>query len=451
LIYSTYLEGSRSEAAYAIAVDSLGKAYVTGITNSRDFPIKNAFQPTYKEWLDDVFVSKFNQSGSALEFSSYLGGTYDDHPYGMGLDSNENIYVTGYTGSPDFPVAGQPFQLHLRKGYDAFVSKIDPVAGKLVYSTYLGGSESDWGTGIVVDEIGNAYVTGATGSFDFPIAGYPFQRVKRYAYDAFVSKLNSTGSGLLYSTFLGAEGEDYGTSVAVDRYHQIYVAGITNSAQFPTYNSMMPYPGISAFVTTLKTNPTNRIAYYSTYLGPISTDSYFYPSTLGIAVDRALNVYVAGGAIPDFPVTAGAFQTQAASYSDLFISKLMISADLSLTDSAPGTVRRYDNLTYTLTGVDNGPDSAVDLRLRDPIPAGTTFVSYSVTEGTCSAPQVGTSGTLDCSLARLNPGKSWIVQMVVNVNAEVGTQITNTATLNSKMQDLVPGNNTAVVTTKVIQ
>ena len=209
VVYSTYLGGSGGEFGYGIAVDSSGNAYVTGSTESTNFPTANAFQAA-KRGSGNAFLTKLNPAGSALVYSTYLGGTNFDAGRGIAVDSSGSAYVTGFTASPDFPTANA-FQAAYG-GYlsNAFVTKFNATGSALLYSTYLGGNRGgdygDWGIGIAVDSSGNAYLTGYASSPDFPIVN-AFQTANNccdgeYTGDAFVTKLNPGGSAV-YSTHLG--------------------------------------------------------------------------------------------------------------------------------------------------------------------------------------------------------------------------------------------------------
>jgi uncharacterized repeat protein (TIGR01451 family) len=195
------------------------------------------------------------------------------------------------------------------------------------------------------------------------------------------------------------------------------------------------------------------LAYYSTTLGAsLPTDlSEAYAKVLGIAVDPALNAYVTGFALyPSFPVTKGAFHTVSRGQSDAFISKLVIASDLGLAVSAsPVTAVHGSYLTYNLTTQNYGPDWAAYLKLNEPLPAGSTFVSYNSGGGVCTVPAVGSTGAVSCTLARLDKGAMWNVRVVVKVNAAAGSTLVNTAHIRSNMQDLVWQNNYATLTTAV--
>ena len=232
LVYSTYLGGSGDDLANGIAVDPAGNAYVTGSTRSPNFPTTPAaFQPLFGGNID-AFVTKLDPSGSALVYSSYLGGSSEDQGFGIAVDGNGHAYVTGWTVSTDFPTANALQVAHAGGGIDAFVTKLDRV-GSALYSTYLGGSGGDFANGIAVDPAGNAYVTGGTGSLNFPTTPGAFQPVFGGNADAFVTKLNSAGSAILYSTYFGGSDSDIGVGFALDAAGSAYLTGYTRSANFP--------------------------------------------------------------------------------------------------------------------------------------------------------------------------------------------------------------------------
>ncbi|HEY2987869.1 MAG TPA: SBBP repeat-containing protein [Candidatus Binatia bacterium] len=253
-LYSTYLGGSGQDEADAIAVDTAGNAYVTGSTNSTDFPTANPFQPnlTATNGFENAFVSKFNSNGSALVFSTYLGGSGAEFGNGIAVDSGGNVYVTGQTISSDFPTANawQP-AIASPNREDAFITKLNPAGSALVYSTYLGGSGFDFGTGIGLDSQDNAYVVGFSTSSNFPVAN-PSQLVMRGDQDAFVARLDSAGT-LVEGTYLGGSGTDRGQGIAVDSAGNAYVTGWTASADFPTAAAFQPANGglQDAFVALL--------------------------------------------------------------------------------------------------------------------------------------------------------------------------------------------------------
>jgi uncharacterized protein (TIGR03437 family) len=228
LLFSTYLGGSGLDYALGVAVDPAGSTYVTGETQSSDFPTANAMQATFRGGDYDAFVTKFNASGSPV-YCTLLGGGESDRGFAIAADSTGNGYVTGETDSPDFPMVNA-LQASPGGGLDAFVTKLNPEGSALVYSTYLGGRTSEEAFGIAVDSAGSAYVTGAGASVGFPLVG-PVQSCGDY--DAFVSKVNPQGSGLVYSTCLGGSGEEAGRGLRVDATGNLHVAGTTDSHDFP--------------------------------------------------------------------------------------------------------------------------------------------------------------------------------------------------------------------------
>ena len=251
LLYSTYLGGNNYDGAYGIAVDSAGTAYVTGYTYSADFPTMHAVQPAFGAppaanqpafggGSSDAFVAKLDPTGSALVYSSYLGGSSQDQGNSIAVDSAGNAHVTGETWSSDFPTAQalQPTKAGPSATADAFIAKLDASGTALLYSTYLGGSNGNWGNGIAVDAAGNAYVTGLTGSTDFPTVNAVQPAFGGGSSDAFVAKLDPTGSALLYSTYLGGNTYDRANGIAVDSAGNAYVTGDTYSADFPTANPL---------------------------------------------------------------------------------------------------------------------------------------------------------------------------------------------------------------------
>jgi hypothetical protein len=241
LVYSTYLGGSNFDTGYGIAVDTFGNAYVTGSAESSNFPITTgAFQNT----CCGAFVTKINSSGSALLYSTFLDGATGD---AIAVDAYGNAYVTGNTSSTTFPTANA-FQSKLLGFPNAFVTKFNRSGSALVYSTYLGGSTYDYGYGIAVDAFGNAYITGETASIDFPTANALQPAYGGGFEDGFVTKIDPSGSALIYSTYLGGSDEDVGQGIAVDRFRNAYVAGFTNSTNFPTANALQPAPAVAGVV-----------------------------------------------------------------------------------------------------------------------------------------------------------------------------------------------------------
>ena len=349
LIYSTYLGGDSYDAAYygdAIAIDSDGEAFVTGFTDSFNFPVTSGAYLAVFKGPENAFVTKLNSTGTGLVYSTYLGGTVQDDATGISVDERGRAYVTGFTASPDFPTTSGAYQTMLKGIYNAFVTELTSSGGGLLYSTYLGGTGFDAAGSIAVDWSGNAYITGDAGSPDFPTTPGAFQTTYGGgADDVFVTKLNATGTTLVYSTFLGGKLNDYANSIAIDTAGQAYVTGFTNSVDFPTtpgaydttFNGAGPLHFYGdAFVTKLNSQGSALI--YSTYLGGTGDDL-----GLGVAVDRARKVYVTGAtASSDFPTTAGVYDTTYNGagppyfYGDAFVAKLDVPPGEAACDKAVG-------------------------------------------------------------------------------------------------------------------
>ncbi len=348
LQFLTYFGGSGDDVATAVAVDATGNAYLTGYTNSTNFPVTaSAVQKSFAGFGGnqffrggDAFVAKFSSSGSLL-YSTYLGGTSDDQGLGIAIDSSGNAYVVGTTLSRDFPISANAFQKSwagdggeptypqysavLYISGDVFVAKLNPTGSQLIFSTYLGGSDDDFAARIAVDAGGNVYVAGYTLSGNFPVTSKAFQRsyqgtdpnnVFFNTGDGFVSKLNPSGSALIYSTFLGGTGDDAINALAVDSSGVAHVAGTTTSLNFPvTSNAFQrgshgPYnlPLLidfligDAFYARISADGSSLS--YSTYFGGSGQDA-----AMGLAVDALGNAHIGGTtASPDFPVTSNAAQ-----------------------------------------------------------------------------------------------------------------------------------------------
>lgn len=390
LLYSTYLGGTNSEFPSAIAVDASGNAYVVGVTQSTDFPVTpGAFQTAYAGGLRDAFVTKLNAAGTALVYSTFLGGSDFDNGDDIAVDTAGNAYVVGQTVSTDFPTTAGAFQTVIAGSSDGYVTKLNPAGSALVYSTYFGGSSSDSAQSIAIDSSGNAYFTGQTFSANLPTTAGAFQPTIGGGQDAFATKLNASGTALVYSTYLGGGSDEDGFGIAVDSSGSAYITGDTESTNYPTT------PG--AFQTTLrgvvdaivtKFNPAGTSLAYSTYLGGSGqengegivvngageafvvgfTNSTNFPTTpgalqstygggsadsflarlnaagsslvysayqggsasdtgRGVALDSAGNAYVTGDTqSTNFPVSAGAFQTTLSGSGDGFVSKFLFAA-----------------------------------------------------------------------------------------------------------------------------
>ncbi len=411
LSYSTYLGGGSNDYGTAIAVDSSGSAYVTGYTNSTNFPVTAGALQTKcgggcSGTTVDAFVSKLDPTGSFLVYSTYLGGTGNDYGNGIALDASGDAYIVGQTFSTNFPTTAGAFLTKCgadscASGY-AFVSELNSTGSGLVYSTYLGGAGKNQGNAIALDASDNAYVTGYTQSLTFPITAGAFQTTCKCSQTVlFVTELNATGSGLIYSTYLGGTKGDTGYAIALDSANNAYLTGYTHSPDFPTS------PG--AFQTTLgansaafatKLNSTGTALSYSTYLGGItSVTTPCEACGTAIAVDGAGNAYVCGlTAEANFPVTTGAFQTvfkSSSSGHDAFVTKL----------NSSGTALSFS--TYVGgTGDDGATGIAVDSSGNIWFKGNTKSTDFPVTPG---AYQTVNAGIFDAYVAELDPTGSQLL------------------------------------------
>jgi hypothetical protein len=397
LVYSTYLGGSGLDLGNGIALDGLGGAYIAGRTSSAaNFPTTaGAFDMTYNGGVGDGFVTKLNSAGSALVYSSYLGGSFNDEGFGIAVDAAGSAYVTGLTSSGNFPTTPGAFDTTHNGDNDAFVTKLDPAGSALLYSSYLGSGNTEHGLGIAVDGLGSAYVTGQTLSANFPTTPGAFDTTANGSFDLFVTKLNPAGSALVYSTYLGGSfldagsGLQTGLGMAVDGLGSAYVTGRTTSVNFPTTPGAFDTThngGSDAFVTKLNPAGSAPLA-YSTFLGG-STDDF----GVGIAVDASASAYVTGQASSaNFPTTPGAFDTTNNGGFDAFVTKL----------NAAGSAPAYS--TYLGGGTfDLGNGIAVDASGSAYVTGRTDSVNFPTTADAFDT----TLGGQDAFVTKLNPAGS---------------------------------------------
>jgi hypothetical protein len=376
------LGGDIEDWGNGIALDANGLVYVTGTTYSTNFPTVGALQAT-NAGFGDAFVARVSltATGLSLDYSTYLGGGDPDGGNGIAVDSSGNAYVTGYTYSTNFqPVAGT-FQPAKNAGADAFVTKLNPTGSSLVYWTYLGGNGHDEATGIDLDSSGNAHITGFTDSLDSPITpvyeGFPilnaYQNAHSCGFDGFVTKLNSTGSALVYSTYLGGCYDDYSHGIAVDSNDFAYVTGGAGGCDFPQLAKLATAPpsnctNSSADAFVAKFGATGSLV-YSTLLGGSSTEV-----GLGIAVTSDGTAYVTGfTSSTNFPLVAASQLTLGGSPAlpanwDAFVATVRGTPNLRVTSlsSAPAsiTVGTGFNMKDTTENSGIGPAGASTTRFR---------------------------------------------------------------------------------------
>ncbi len=435
VLYTTFIGGSGDEAGYAIAINSAGQAYVTGYTKSTNFPLVGALQPFYGGGSSDAFLFRLSANGNALVTSSYAGGNGEDVGTGIALDSTGNIYGIGYTSSTDLQTINsiQPFNAG---GYDAYVLKLSPTGNSILFSTYVGGTGDDFGNAIAVDSLGyvyaigdtnstnlttvnalqsfnaggfdaflakltpsgtnivfstyaggngddsgsrialdgsgNIYAVGYTNSTNFPLITNAVQPNKAAGYDAFIAKLNTNGTTIFYSTFLGGNSSDAGYDIAIDSAGSAYIIGETSSTDFPLNQPLQSSNGGARDVFVTKLSPTGSTILFSTYLGGSADESGY-----GIAADGSGRAYLTGRTTStNFP-TANPVQLSQGG-SDAFIASILTTGTPTPTPTPTpsGSTLQFSQSSYfinegaghivvTITRTGELGASSVDYRTAD--------------------------------------------------------------------------------------
>ncbi len=383
--YLAILGGAGDDTGFSIAVDPGGSAYITGTTDSVDFPVTNAIQSNFGGGSQDAFVAKLNQSGSALTYATFFGGSGSDTGFSLAVDLAGGTYITGSTDSSEFSSLGNT---------DVFVAKLNPAGDERAYLSILGGSSDDTGFDIAVDGSGSAYVVGSTDSENFTTAN-ALQPNFGGSQDAFLAKLNPTGSGVSYSTYLGGSGSDSGFGLAVDGAGNAYVIGSTDSTEFSTLG------GRDVFVAKFSATGDQRT--YFTILGGSGDDAGF-----AIAVDAAGGAYLTGSTDSSNFTTANALQPTSGGSQDVFIAKL----------SPSGSTLDYSTFVGNISN-ESGFAIAVDN-------SGSAYVSgftSSPNFPTASSLQSVIGGSGDAFLLRI-PGSAvptWQATVLATSQADVKT------------------------------
>lgn len=306
LSYASYLGGSGTDEGHAIVVDSAGNSYVAGSTNSTN-------RGDY-----DAFVRKINPTGTAFLYQMSFGGSGDDFANAIAVDTSGNIFLAGRTASSDFPNSAGAFQTRNAGGSDAFLLRVNPNTNQMVFSTYFGGSGDDRALALALDPQGNAYITGATSSTDLQTSNTAFQHSNAGGFDAFVAKFDPQGNAQ-FGTYFGGGADDRGYGIAADSAGNIFLAGSTDSNNFPLSNAgqISRAGNTDAFVT--KMDPSGSTLLFSTYLGGGDNDI-----AEAIALDSGGNIYITGNtASSDFPMVQGSYQTSyQGGAADIFVTKL---------------------------------------------------------------------------------------------------------------------------------
>ncbi|HKP35516.1 MAG TPA: SBBP repeat-containing protein [Pyrinomonadaceae bacterium] len=323
LLYSGYFGGSGNDAGFAIAVDNSGNSYVTGSSDSGEFSTLGN---------TNVFVIKLNSAGNDRSYLAMLGGSGDDTAFDIAADGSGNAYIVGSTDSANFSTASA-LQTNFGGSQDAFVAKLNSSGAALTYSTYLGGTGNDSGFGIAVDSSGNAYVTGSTDSTEISSLG---------GRDVFVAKFNSSGSERTYFTILGGSGDDAGFSIAVDSAGNASLTGSTDSSNFTTSNPLQPNAGGSQDVFVAKLSPAGSTLDYSTFVGNIGNEAGF-----AVAVDNSGNAYATGfTSSTNFP-TANPAQPSNGGNGDAFVLRISGS-------NATTPVLQLNSASYVISEGESG-------------------------------------------------------------------------------------------------
>ena len=447
LVYSTYLGGNGIDTGYGIAVDSSGNAYVTGTTSSATFPVHT---PVYASLngTSDAFVAKLNWSGSALSlvYSTYLGGTAQELGSSIAVDSSGNAHVAGVTYSTDFPTK-HPYQVSnnaLPGSGTAYVAELNTAGNTLVYSTYLGGHALDWAYGIATDSSGNAYVVGVTASTDFPTQNPLYASLNSSSFDAFVTKLDWSGSALTldYSTYLGGSGNEFGYAIAVDSSGNAYVTGITASTDFPTFCAVQktnnaPSTSATGFVAKISPSAVGTATLSATSIpafasqvvnSPPSSPQHVTLTNAGSGPLTIASIAISGQFALDSSGTCPSGGTVAASGS----CTIAVNFDPTTVGAQAGTV--------TITDNSNGIPTTQTVSLSGTGTASTTGVSLS-TPAAFAGQFVGTTSSAQ-TVTLTNGGSTSLSISAIVVTGPFGLATSGTTCSTSTA---VPANGTCTV------
>jgi hypothetical protein len=425
LIYSTFLGGTQFDDGMAIAVDTAGNAYVAGETGSSNFPTTaGAFDRT-RNGEFDVFVTKLNAAGSALVYSTYLGGSLVDLPGDIVVDSANTAFVVGDTRSPDFPTTAGAFDTTANGAFDGFVTRLNATGSALVYSTFLGGSDMEGAGSIALDAAGHAYVAGATPSADFPTTPGAFDTVLDGGYDAFVTKLDATGSLLVFSTFVGGSEGDSFSGIALDASGSVWLSGSTSSADFPATPDALD-PSFNGSVTdaiVANLDAAGESLLFATFLGGTSNEG-----SSDIALGTG-TIYVTGQTMsPDFPTTAGAFDRvwngdPMIFWADGYVAKLS-SDGIVPPDPGPLPPPALASLTLVPTSVPGGNVSTAFITLTTAARIGGVLVTLASSHPTVATvpPSVGIeAGQTSVPVGVLTSGVTASTTVTISASYNGGT------------------------------
>jgi len=316
---STFIGGGSDDKAFSLALDSLGRVYVTGLTWSTDYLTTTGAYDTSHNGGPDVFVSRLDADLTHLQASTFIGGGGNDEAFSLALDSSGRVYVTGWTSPGNYPTTTGAYDRSYNGSRDVFVSRLDANLSTLQASTFIGGGSGESGYSLALDSAGRVYVTGQTSSGNYPTTPGAYDTSHNGSWDVFVSRLDADLSTVEASTFIGGEDYDDGSSLALDSSGRIYVAGETESTEYPTTTGAYDTShngGPDVFVSRLDANLTTLQA--STFIGG-GDDDYGH----SLALDSAGRVYIAGETeSTEYPTTPGAYDTSHNGGSDVFVSRL---------------------------------------------------------------------------------------------------------------------------------
>lgn len=387
--YSTFLGGSGGDTPYGLAVDASGNAYVVGSTSSVDFPVGGGAPGAASRGGRDVFVTKLDRDGAGIVFSTYLGGREDEDGWGIALDAQGGVVVTGMTKSPDFPVKNAIQSAYGGGETDAFVARLGPAGDTLIFASFLGGKGDDAGIAVSLDRQGAVYVTGDTRSADFPKSGALPGGGPGGGLEVFAAKLGATGAPLVYSVLFGGSRNDVGNGIKVDAAGNAIIGGYTLSPDFPATPGayQTKWAGQSdAFLAKLSASAASLV--YSTYIGGAGDEF-----TAGLDLDAAGNAYLVGWTTsPTYPTTPGAPGGLRRGDSDGFVSKL----------NPQGSSLVYSTLLGG-SGKDAVYAVAVDSSGSACLTGATESADFPTTR---DAPQTEIKGRADVMLARLDASGS---------------------------------------------
>lgn len=322
LIYSSFLGGADADVGSAMQLDNSGNSIIVGNTYSPLYPVNaGAFDTSYTA-LGDVFITKVNAEGTGIIFSTFFGGSDSEWATDLKLDGSGNIYFTGWTKSSDFPVSAGAFSQTFNDGLDAYAAKLSSDGSSLIYSTFIGGSGSDWSSSIILSNSNEAVITGYTNSDDFPVTGSAFSQTLSGSADMFAARINDAGSGLVFATFIGGTAYDEGRAVGITGNGKYIIAGKTQSYDFPvTSNAFDDSLGGTADGCYVILSSDGSSIDYATFLGGSEDDR-----AMALAFNSNGEIIITGStSSADFPVSDTTQSDSAYAFSNIFLTKVNAS------------------------------------------------------------------------------------------------------------------------------